>query len=74
MWKTGLSDRKVNASCEYNHGKHGTGSSKCGKRVYKYGNYMIYNNVIILCEGESSKEAFGLCGNLIKIVNNQSLE
>ena len=74
MWRTGLSDRKINASCEYSHGKHGTGSSKCGKRLYKYGDYMIFNNVIILCEGESSNEAFPLCDNLINIVKNQSID
>ena len=74
MWRTGLSDRKVNASCEYSHGKHGTGSSKCGKRLYKYGDYMIFNNVIILCEGENSKEAFPLCHNLINIISNQNID
>jgi hypothetical protein len=74
MWRTGLSDRKVNASCEYSHGKHGTGSSNCGKRLYKYGDYMIFNNVIILCEGENSKEAFPLCHNLINIISNQNID
>ena len=68
MWRTGLADRKINASCEYSHGKHGTGSSKCGKRLYKYGDYMIYNNVIMLCEGEDSNEAFKLCNDLIGLL------
>ena len=35
---------------------------------YKYGDYMIFNNVIILCEGEDSKEAFKLGNDLIDLL------
>ena len=69
MWRVGLPDRKINASCEYSLGKHGTGSSKCGKKLYKYADYMIFNNVIMLCEGEDSNEAFKLCNALINLVS-----
>ena len=69
MWRVGLPDRKISASCEaIASGKKGTGSSRCGERFYKYGDYIIFNNVIMLCEGEDSNEAFKLCNDLIDLL------
>ena len=61
IWKVGLSDRKLDANCT----QGGTAINRnCGERLWKYGDYLIFNNVVILCEGESSKEAFKLCEDL----------
>ena len=38
-------------------------------RLAKYADYMIFNNVIMLCEGEDSNEAFKLCNDLIDLVS-----
>ena len=66
MWRTGLADRKIDANCTQG------GSSinrNCGDRLWKYRDYIIFNNVVILCEGEDSNEAFTLCNGLIDILN-----
>ena len=66
MWRTGLADRKMDANCTQG------GSSinrNCGDRLWKYGDFIVFNNVIMLCEGEDSKEAFKLCNDLIELVS-----
>ena len=37
-------------------------------RLARYADYIIFNNVIILCEGEDSKGAFKLCNDLIDLL------
>ena len=66
MWRTGLTDRKMDANCTQG------GSSinrNCGNRLWKYGDFIVFNNVIMLCEGKDSNEAFKLCNALIELVN-----
>ena len=65
MWRVGLPDRKRAGSLALDGEKP---SSTVLRRIAKYGEFVIYNNVIILCEGENSEEAFGLCDNLIEII------
>ena len=67
MWRVGLAERKIDASCIGSGSKVFT-SPNCGNRVWKYADYMIFNNVIMLCEGEDSNEAFKLCNALIELV------
>ena len=70
MWRVGLAERKIDASCKRDSSKGPTQTSpNCGNRVWKYADYMIFNNVIILCEGEDSKEAFKRCNGLIDILD-----
>ena len=69
MWRVGLADRKASES------KQGFGSFGRNKnlthriRLARYADYIIFNNVIILCEGEDSNEAFKLCNDLIDLVS-----
>ena len=69
MWRVGLADRKASES------KQGFGSFGRNKnlthriRLARYADYIIFNNVIILCEGEDSKEAFKLCDDLTDILS-----
>ena len=69
MWRTGLADRKMDASCQQRYNlQRSSISGECGSRLSKYADYMIFNNVIILCEGVDSKEAFELCDDLVDLV------
>jgi hypothetical protein len=62
MWRTGLPDRKRT-------GPMATIPLGREWRLSKYADYMIYDNVIMLCMGEDSNEAFQLCNDLIDILN-----
>ncbi len=68
MWRVGLADRKASES------KQGFGSFGRNKnlthriRLARYADYIIFNNVIILCEGEDSNEAFKICNDLIDLL------
>ena len=69
MWRVGLPDRKMDASCQQRYNlQRSSISGECGSRLSKYADYMIFNNVIILCEGVDSKEAFELCDDLVDLV------
>ena len=65
MWRVGLPDRKRAGSLALDGEKP---SSTVLRRIAKYGDYLIFNNVVILCEGEDIKESFKNCDNLIEIV------
>ena len=54
MWRVGLADRKIDASCAVGGHRGHSSNSDFGERVWKYADYMIFNNVIILCEGEGN--------------------
>ena len=62
MWKVGLTDRKMLGKgyggefCAYNE--------TC-KEIPKYFDYLVYNNVILLCWGFTSNESLETCWNLI---------
>jgi|ETNmetMinimDraft_12_1059888.scaffolds.fasta_scaffold04596_11 hypothetical protein len=71
MWRVGLPDRKRAAVC-LDGGDVNPGASipdMCGGTPYKYADYIIFNNVIMLCEGEDSNEAFKLCNDLIDLLS-----
>ena len=56
-WKEGNSDRRVN--------RRGAGSGP-GSAKAKYLYYLIYENVVILCEGLDENESIKLCNQIIK--------
>ena len=62
MWKVGLPDRKRNTQ------EGGGPMSPRTRRLSKYADYIIFSNVILLCEGKNSEEAFKLCDDLISIL------
>ena len=59
-WKEGNSDRRVN--------RRGAGSGP-GSAKAKYLYYLIYENVVILCEGLDENESIKLCNSIIKKLN-----
>ena len=65
MWRVGLAERKISGNF---HARSGNKKILEEKVTAKYADYMIFNNVIMLCEGEDSKEAFKLCNDLIDLV------
>ena len=62
LWRVVLPDRKRNTQ------EGGGPMSPRTRRLSKYADYIIFNNVIILCEGKDSEEAFKLGDNLISIL------
>ena len=66
MWRVGLAERKASTQVVSTNISLANASEK--PRLARYGDYMIFNNVIILCEGEDSKEAFKLCNDLIDLL------
>ena len=66
MWRVGLPDRKQDASCQQRYNlQRSSLRGECGSRVSKYADYIIFNNVVMLCEGKDSNEAFKLCHSLV---------
>lgn len=53
-------------------GASGTGGSNCS--VSKYGDYMIYGNLILVCEGNDSSIAIKLCTALLGRLGSASSE
>ena len=70
MWRVGLSDRKRSSSALDSHPIQRAQALEV--RLAKYADYMIFNNVIMLCEGADSNEAFKLCNDLIDLVSKKS--
>ena len=66
MWRVGLAERKISGNF---HARSGNKKILEEKVSAKYGDFIIYNNVIILCEGKDSNEAFQLCNDLIDLVS-----
>lgn len=60
-WKEGSSDRRVN--------RRGAGSGP-GSAKAKYLYYLIYENVVILCEGLDEEESIKLCNLIINKLSN----
>ena len=63
MRRVGLSERKASESMLDDM------KTKKRGRIARYADYIIFNNVIILCEGEDSNEAFKICDDLINILS-----
>ena len=68
MWRVGLAERKTSTpKIEFGRAKNMTLASE-KRRLARYADYIIFNNVIMLCEGEDSNEAFKLCNDLIDLL------
>ena len=68
MWRAGLTDRKLSQTKMVYGGEtkvHVTGDGT----IPKYQEYVIYNNLILLCEGVDPKDSIKACWDLINILN-----
>ena len=62
MWRVGLSDRRVLKAPKIN--------LRTGEEVApKYYEYMIYSNLILLCQGWDSEESINNCKNLLDLLD-----
>ena len=68
MWRVGLAERKASSQVVSTQSETGLAAAAKKPRLARYADYMIFNNVIMLCEGEDSNEAFKLCNDLIDLV------
>jgi len=69
MWRVGLAERKTSTpKIEFGRAKNMTLASE-KPRLARYADYIIFNNVIMLCEGEDSQEGFKLCNDLIDLLS-----
>ena len=69
MWRVGLAERKASTQVVSTQSETSLAGAAKKPRLARYADYMIFNNVIMLCEGEDSNEAFKLCNDLIDLVN-----
>ena len=58
-WKEGIKDRRYFFAGPI--GTHGSGGVKA-----KYGGYVIYGNMIMLCEGANATHSLDRCGSLLE--------
>ena len=68
MWRVGLAERKASAQVVSTQSETSLAGAAKKPRLARYADYIIFNNVIMLCEGEDSNEAFKLCNDLIDLV------
>jgi len=65
MWRVGLAERRNSEAPQYCCPI----KDRRGRlRAARYADYIIFNNVIILCEGEDSKDAFKICNDLTDLL------
>jgi hypothetical protein len=70
-WKEGIKDRRT-ISTPTDGGS--IGAAIGSKSSPKYGNYIIYENLIILCEGHKSEVSMIRCSSLIHDIEENSAE
>jgi hypothetical protein len=56
-WEEGASDRR---KCV---GRQGTANASCAAR---YGDFIVFGNMVLLCEGQDSELALLTCGDVLK--------
>ena len=66
MWRVGLPDRKLTLTKTLYGGER---PSTQGGLNPKYHDYVVYNNVIMLCEGVDSEKSIKACWELIDLVS-----
>ena len=66
-WKEGIKDRRYFFAGPI--GTHGSGGVKA-----KYGGYVIYGNMIMLCEGANAAHSLDRCGALLAAMGADPLE
>lgn len=67
IWKEGIKDRRYFFAGPI--GTHGSGGVKA-----KYGGYVIYGNMIMLCEGANAAHSLDRCGALLAAMGADTLE
>ena len=70
MWRVGISDRKVNV-LKTSHGSYAERNETVPHTASKYAEYVIYDNVIMLCEGVKIEDSYKNCSNLINLLLNE---
>ncbi|MCI0804975.1 MAG: hypothetical protein J4N96_11075, partial [Chloroflexi bacterium] len=64
-WKEGIRDRRYFFAGLL--GTHGSGSVQA-----KYGGYVIYGNMVLLCEGANADHSLGRCAALIDALRSSA--
>ena len=67
MWRVGISDRKVNI-LKTSHGSYAERNETVPHTASKYAEYVIYDNVVMLCEGVDIEDSNKNCSNLIDLI------
>ena len=68
-WKEGIKDRRIMVGGSTGASGKGGGAPTGSKSAPKYGDYIIYGNLIILCEGRSVEQAIERCSIFIRDMN-----
>ena len=64
-WKEGIKDRRTMVGGSTGSSGKGGGAPTGSKSTNKYGGYIIYGNLIILCEGRSTEQSMERCSEFI---------
>ena len=67
MWRVGISDRKINV-LKTSHGSYAERNETVPHTASKYAEYVIFDNVIMLCEGVEIEDSYKTCSNLIDLI------
>ena len=67
MWRVGISDRKINV-LKTSHGSYAERNETVPHTASKYAEYVILDNVIMLCEGVEIEDSYKNCSNLIDLI------
>jgi hypothetical protein len=64
-WKEGIKDRRIMVGGSTGSSGKGVGAPTGSKSTNKYGDYLIYGNLIILCEGKTTEQAIERCSKFV---------
>tara|TARA_B100000029_G_scaffold371813_1_gene365735 strand:+ start:280 stop:834 length:555 start_codon:yes stop_codon:yes gene_type:complete len=64
-WKEGIKDRRIMVGGSTGASGKGGGAPTGSKSTNKYGDYIIYGNLIILCEGRTTEQAMERCSQFV---------
>jgi len=67
MWRVGLADRKVNL-LKTSHGTYDERNATVDAAGPKYAEFIIFSNVVIMCEGTNIKESINRCNSLVSLI------
>ena len=64
-WKEGIKDRRIMVGGSTGSSGKGGGAPTGSKSTNKYGDYIIYGNLIILCEGRTTEQSMERCSKFV---------
>ena len=67
MWRVGLADRKVNL-LKTSHGTYDERNATVDAAGPKYAEFIIFSNVVIMCEGTNINESINRCNSLVSLI------